>query len=360
MAAVAEAAAAIVLPIDACLGALFGRSLKRLGRSLEQVPTATAIVTSPVTTECAGRTMTRRSKYLAGLMASALMVATIMGCATGREVPAASLKPLAIAEVQSSGELATRDSTRPTVALVLGGGGLRGFAHVGVLSALEELGVHPDFIIGTSAGAVVGAAYASGLTPDQIKSAALDVKIPSLIDITLSTSGLIRGDNLASWIDGITGGVPIEKFPRRFAAVATDLQTGQAVLLDRGAAGGVVRASSAVPGINMPVAYDDGHLIDGGVTSLVPVRFARAMGADVVIAVDIYCRSPRAEGIGASKIIGRVMHTQSCLLAEMEVAQADILISPMLTVPSMSSREEKERVIRQGYDATVAAIKDWQ
>ena len=304
--------------------------------------------------------MNRRAKYLAGLIASALTVATIMGCAIGREAPSASLNPRGIAEIQNIGVPVSHASSRPSVALVLGGGGLRGFAHVGVLSALEELGIHPDVIVGTSAGAVVGAAYASGLTPQQIESAALDVKIPSLIDFTLSTSGMIRGNKLAGWIDSITGGVPIEQFPRRFAAVATDLQTGQAVLLDHGAAGSVVRASSSVPGMNIPVAYDKGHLIDGGVTSLVPVRFARAMGAHVVIAVDIYCRSAPAEGIGVPKVINRVMHTQSCLLAEAEVAQADVLISPRLTVPSMSSREAKERVIREGYDAAYTAIKDWQ
>lgn len=300
------------------------------------------------------------ARYITTLIAAVLFAMAIIGCTITREGVSLSLNPRNISEVQGATQVAMHDSIRPTVALVLGGGGLRGFAHVGVLRALEELGVHLDIIVGTSAGAVVGAAYASGLTSDQIRSVALDVRISSLIDLTLSTGGLMRGNKLANWIDRVTGGVQIENFPRRFAAVATDLQSGQAVLLDRGSAGSAVQASSAVPGMNVPVPYGNGHLVDGGVTSLVPVRFARAMGADVVIAVDVYCQSPRADGLGAPTVISRVMHIQSCLLAEAEIAQADILIAPTPGVPGMSSKEAQERVIQAGYDAAHAALRDWR
>jgi len=161
------------------------------------------------------------------------------------------------------------------VALVLGGDGLRGFAHIGVLRAFEEAGIKPDIVVGTSAGAVVGAAYSSGMTAAQIASVARDVELSSLVDWTLSSSGIMRGKNLAHWIDTITAGVPIEKFPIRFAAVATDLDSEKAVLLDRGSPGGAIQASAAVAGVNVPVPYKNGHLIDGGITSLVPARFAR-------------------------------------------------------------------------------------
>lgn len=301
------------------------------------------------------RPRTRCIALIAGLSA-----ALFIGCATRRESVSLNLNPRSIGEVRGDTHVATRDPAHPTVALVLGGGGLRGFAHVGVLSALEELGVEPDIIVGTSAGAVVGAAYASGLTPDQLRSVAHAVRISSLVDLTLSTGGIMRGNNLAEWIEGVTGGIPIENFPRRFAAVATDLQSGQAVLLDRGSAGSVVQASSAVPGVNVPVPYGSGHLVDGGVTSLVPVRFARAMGADIVIAVDIYCRSPSADGLGAATVISRVMHVQSCLLAEAEIAQADVLIAPAPSVPGMSSKEAQQLVIQAGYEAAHAALRDWR
>ncbi len=290
------------------------------------------------------------------VLAAALLVTVTAGCADTRADTSLDLTPRSLADVQRSAPAAAADSLRPTVALVLGGGGLRGFAHVGVLRALEEAGITPDIIVGTSAGAVVGAAYASGLTPAQIESAGRDVRLSSLIDWTLDSGGIMRGNNLAHWIDTMTGGVPIEQFPRRFAAVATDLQSEQAVLLDRGTPGDAIRASAAVPGMNVPVPYANGHLIDGGVTSLVPVKFAHAMGADFVIAVDIYCHGRRSEGLGAPAVIRRVMHTQSCLIAAPEMAEADVLIAPVATVSRMSARDEQERAIQAGYEAARAAL----
>jgi predicted acylesterase/phospholipase RssA len=109
--------------------------------------------------------------------------------------------------------------------------------------------------------------------------------------------------------------------------------------------------------VNVPIAYKAGHLIDGGITSLVPVRFARAMGADVVIAVDIYCHGPRAEGLAVPTVLSRVMQTQSCLVAAAEMAEADVLIAPKVSVPNMSTKEAQERVIQAGYEAARAALK---
>lgn len=295
------------------------------------------------------------SAKLLTIVTATLCAMLVASCANTRDGASLSLEPTPIAEVQARTTV-TSAPARPVVALVLGGGGLRGYAHVGVLMALEELGVQPDIVVGTSAGAVVGAAYASGLTPLQIKAAALNVRIPSLIDLTLSTEGLIRGNSLANWVDGVTNNVPVESFPRRYAAVATDLQSGEPMLLERGSAGSVVQASAAVPGVNIPVAYRGGRLIDGGVTSLVPVRFARAMGADMVIAVDIYCQSPRTNGVAFPQVVGWVMHAQSCLVAQAEKSLADVLIAPAIDVPGMSSKEAKERAIQAGYDAARSAL----
>ena len=138
--------------------------------------------------------------------------------------------------------------------------------------------------------------------------------------------------------------------------MATDLQSEKAVLLDRGSPGNAIQASAAVPGINVPVPYKNGHLVDGGITSLVPVRFARAMGADFVIAVDIYCQGPRADGLGAPTVIQRVMHTQSCLVAASETAEADVLIAPAITVSRMSAKDKQERAIQAGCEAARAAL----
>ncbi|WP_411884910.1 patatin-like phospholipase family protein [Polaromonas sp. YR568] len=287
--------------------------------------------------------------------AAALAAAAITGCAiTGQAGQAAppDLAPQRLAEVRH----AAAATGRPIVALVLGGGGLRGFAHVGALRALEEAGIRPGIVVGTSAGSVVGAAYASGMSAAQIESAALNLKVSSLLDFTWSSGGIMRGNKLAGWVDGL----PMEQFPVRFAAVATDLQSGQAVLIAKGSAGRAIQASSAVPGVNVPVAYPAGHLVDGGITSLVPVRFARAMGADTVIAVDIYCHGPRAEGLSVPTILSRVMQTQSCLVAAAEMAEADVLIAPAVSVPGMSARDSQERAIQAGYEAARAALKNWR
>ena len=214
------------------------------------------------------------------ILATAIALAMVIaGCATRSAEAPPALTGRQLAEVQRSASRTVVAADRPTVALVLGGGGLRGFAHVGVLRALEEAGIQPDMVVGTSAGAVVGAVYASGMTSAQIETAARDVRLNSLIDWTWSSQGLMRGDSLAGWIDELTDGVPIERFPVRFAAVATDLNSASAILLDSGPAGRAVQASAAVPGINVPVPYAKGHLVDGGVASLVPVHIARAMGA---------------------------------------------------------------------------------
>jgi NTE family protein len=243
------------------------------------------------------------------------------------------------------------------LALVLGGGGLRGFAHLGVLQALEEAGIRPDLVVGSSAGAIVGAAYASGLQPAQLLSAARDLRVASLIDLSPGGGGLMRGRHIAAWVDDLVAHKPMQQLAIRCAAVATDLQTGEPVVMERGAAGAAAQASAAVPGITAPLTLADGtRLIDGGLSSLVPVRAARALGARAVIAVDIYCHSPRAEGRSALAIAGRALQGQNCRLAAPEIAGADVLIAPAVRMASLSDRDEQEAAVQAGYLATQAAL----
>lgn len=309
------------------------------------------------------RTLLKSQGMRAAALSALLPTAWLLtGCAANPSTASADLHPRTLAEVQerTGPRAAHKGARRPTVALALGGGGLRGFAHVGVLQALEEAGLRPDIVVGTSAGSVVGAAYASGMPVEKIREAALAIKVSSLLDFTWQSGGFIRGDKLAGWADTLIGSngsdKHVEDFPIRFAAVATDLQSAQPLLLTQGPAGRVIQASSAVPGMQVPVAYEAGHLIDGGVTSLVPVRFARAMGADVVIAVDIYCRSPRAATMNVLGVLGQVMQTQSCLIAAPELAEADVVIAPTVAVPDMADRPSQEQAIQAGYQATRAAL----
>ena len=290
------------------------------------------------------------------LAATAVVVLGMAGCNTISTRPPTSAQPRTLDEVRLESQDSGGGPARPRIALVLGGGGLRGFAHTGVIRALEDAGIEPDIVVGTSAGALVGAAYASGMRASDIEAAASSLEVSTLLDWTFSKSGIVRGAAIADWVNQLTGGVPIESSPRRYAAIATDLSRELPVAIDRGDAGTAVQASAAVPGVILPIAYEQSLLVDGGITSLVPVRFARAMGADFVIAVDIYCAGPRNAGVGALTVLYRVMQTQSCLVAAPEAAEADILIAPTVMAPGMSAVEEQQRATREGYEAAIAAL----
>jgi NTE family protein len=292
----------------------------------------------------------RRKQALAAMFIAASL---LVGCAMlphAAEEAAHDLRAMRMDELQAPTQTAQ-------VALVLGGGGLRGFAHLGVLQALEEAGIRPDLVVGSSAGAIVGAAYASGLPPAELLAAARALRVASLIDFNPGGGGLMRGRHIAEWVDELVAHKPIEQLAIRYAAVATDLHSGEPVLLQRGGVGTAARASSAVPGVTAPLTLTDGtKLVDGGLSSLVPVRAARALGAKLVIAVDIYCRSPRAEGRGALAIAGRALQGQNCRLAAPELAEADVLIAPVVRVASLSNRDDQEAAVQAGYTATQSAL----
>jgi len=189
----------------------------------------------------------------------------------------------------STGHSARPGATRkPQVGLALGSGSARGWAHIGVIRALERAGVHPDVVCGTSVGALVGAAYAAGEL-DRFEQWVVGLgvwDVVTLMDVSLG-SGLFKGQRLMDLLGQHFADRPIEELPIPFAAVATALQTGAEVWLRRGSTLDAVRASIALPGLFAPVVRDGHVLVDGGLVNPVPVSLARAMGADVVIAVDL-------------------------------------------------------------------------
>ena len=184
-----------------------------------------------------------------------------------------------------------------TIALVLGGGAARGFAHIGVIKALESQGIRPDIVVGTSAGSVVGALYAAGHSGFDLQQISMKMDEGKIGDWTISGRGFFKGEFLQDFVNREVGNLPIEKLPKPFAAVATDLQTGESVAFRYGNTGMAVRASSSVPGIFQPVKIRGREYVDGGLTSPVPVETARRMGADIVIAVDVSSR-PRYAKVG--------------------------------------------------------------
>ena len=183
----------------------------------------------------------------------------------------------------SSGELANRKR----VGLALSGGAARGLAHVGVLRVLERERVPVDYIAGTSAGSLVGAAYAAGLRGDRLEQLALEARWRRLARPTWSRYGLVSFAKLESWLVGIIGDLTFADLAVPCAAVATDLETGQPVILSEGRVAPAVRASCSVPGIVPPLELDGRMLTDGGVSNNLPISVVRDMGADIVIAVDL-------------------------------------------------------------------------
>lgn len=187
-------------------------------------------------------------------------------------------------------ETVTPIENQPKVALVLGGGGAKGFAHIGVIKALEENGITPTLVVGTSVGSLVGSLYASGYNAKQLEQLALTTSDSELTDFTLSNQGFIEGIKLKNFINKKVGGRAIEDFPISFAAVAAEKHTLKKAIFSSGDAGLAVQASCSVPNIFIAPRIPEKvgkKYVDGGVVSLVPVDSARDLGADIIIAVDV-------------------------------------------------------------------------
>ena len=200
---------------------------------------------------------------------------------------------LSISACQSlspASETVTSINNQPKVALVLGGGGAKGFAHIGVIKALEENGITPTLVVGTSVGSLVGSLYASGYNAKQLERLALNTSDSELTDFTLSNQGFLEGIKLKNFINAKVSGRAIEDFPISFAAVAAEKHTLKKAVFSSGNAGLAVQASCSVPNVFIAPRIPEQvgkKYIDGGVVSLVPVDTARDLGADIIIAVDV-------------------------------------------------------------------------
>jgi NTE family protein len=178
---------------------------------------------------------------------------------------------------------------RPVIGLALGGGAARGFSHIGIVRTLIAHGIVPDVVVGTSIGAVVGGAYATGHL-DTLEEWARSLQprnILGYLDIRLNGSGLIGGDKLAAQLEAAMGQTLIEDLPLKFATVATEVRTGHEIWLTHGRMVDAMRASYALPGIFSPVLVGDRWLVDGALVNPVPVSAARAFGAEIVIAANL-------------------------------------------------------------------------
>jgi NTE family protein len=242
--------------------------------------------------------------------------------------------------------------------LALGGGGARGFAHVGVLQVLEEAGIKPDMVVGTSAGSLVGALYATGKTGAQLQRIAETMEESTITDWALPflNRGVLRGEALARYVSSQTQGRKIEELPIRLGIVATDLNLGEGVLFQRGDTATAVRASSAVPSVFLPVRINNRDYVDGGLVAPVPVRYAKEMGAEVVLAVDI---STTPEGSQAESMLQILLQTFNIMgksIKTLELKEAQVVVRPNLTGVSSADFNARLRAIESGRAAMQAAL----
>ena len=246
----------------------------------------------------------------------------------------------------------------PRIGLALGGGAARGFAHIGVIQVLEENGIKPDLVVGTSAGSLVAALYASGKNGLALAAMADSMDETAITDWAFPGRGLIRGEALARFVREATGGKTIEQMRVPLGIVATDLDNGAAVLFQRGDAGVAVRASSSVPAVFQPVRIGTREYVDGGLVSPVPVRFAHQMGADLVIAVDISAVPDGAATGDPMRMLLQTFAIMSRSINSFELREADVVLRPKLTGVSAADFAARKRSIQAGREVALAMLNE--
>lgn len=249
-------------------------------------------------------------------------------------------------------------AVKPKVALVLGGGAVRGFAHIGVIKLLDIMQIQPDLIVGTSAGSIAGALYASGIDGFRLQEMAWELDKSMVADWSVFGKGLIRGKALEDYVNAAVAGRSLERLKRPFACVATSLDDGQAVLFRSGNPGRAVRASSSVPGVFEPVRIDGKEYVDGGLVSPVPIRFARELGADFVIAVDVASTPMRESQDTKVNIMLKTYTIMGQSIRAAELPLADVVITPQLDNVDSSNFEAKNQAILAGERAALAAMPE--
>jgi NTE family protein len=245
-----------------------------------------------------------------------------------------------------------RVGRKPKLAVVLGGGSARGFAHIGVVKGLEAHGIQPDLIVGCSAGSLVGAFWAAGYNGDRMEELALRVRDSEIIDLVQGNAprGMVTGQSLQNFVNQALRGRSLESFSTPFAAVATRYPTGELAVLRNGDAGFAVRASCSIPGVFVPATQNGQEYLDGGLVSPMPVRTARQLGADLVVAVDVGGADPAGERNGGLyELLQRSFEIMGQSLRSNEMATADITIRPDVARISSTDFASRKVFIAAGF-----------
>ena len=272
---------------------------------------------------------------------AALACASLAGCQTiasqpadaAAPVPAEKAPALAVAEAYTGKDRIDfkklkQQEKRPIIALVLGSGGARGYAHIGAIQVLEANGIKPDFIVGTSAGSIVGSLYASGKSAAELREIALSMKPNDVRDIRLDKKGVLDGKKVEDYVNQQVNDTPLELLKIPMYVVATELQQGRKMVFNAGNTGQAVRASVSIPSMFIPAVINHAEYVDGGLVSPVPVDVARDLGADIIIAVDILAQPMHTETSNVWGLFNQNINIMQYYLAKEELKRADIVIQP--------------------------------
>ncbi|WP_416240689.1 patatin-like phospholipase family protein [Acinetobacter sp. WCHAc010052] len=305
-------------------------------------------------------------KYALGLM-----------CLTGSQVFAMPVQPVTVQPSVSENKNSHRqmdaearinkvdfnkiktEQQRPVIALVLGSGGARGYAHIGAIQVLEEYGIRPDFIVGTSAGSIVGSIYASGKNAAELRDIALKMKAGDVRDIKLGMKGFFDGKKVEDYINDQVADTSLEHLKIPMYVVATELREGRKVVFNYGNTGQAVRASVSIPSMFVPAQIGETEYVDGGLVSPVPVDTARELGADIVIAVDILAQPVYTETTNVWGLFNQNINIMQNRLAREELKSADIVIQPDLREKAhIFDVKGREATIQAGINAALLKMND--
>lgn len=246
---------------------------------------------------------------------------------------------------------------KPVVALVLGSGGARGYAHIGVIEVLEENGIKPDFIVGTSAGSIVGSIYASGKSAQELRDIALKMQVHDVRDFNIKLQGFLDGKKVESYVNRQVDNLPLEDLKIPLYVVATELKHGEKVVFNKGSTGQAVRASISIPSMFIPANINGNEYVDGGLVSPVPVNIAKELGADIVIAVDILAQPVHTETSNVWGMFNQNINIMQSKLAAEELKNADVVIQPDLREKAhIFDVKGRENTMQAGIDAASEKI----
>ncbi len=242
------------------------------------------------------------------------------------------------------------------IALVLGAGASKGFAHVGVLKILEANKIPIHMIVGTSVGSVVGSLYAYGCNAFDLQKVSFSIEQKDIVDLAIPDNGFIKGEKLEEFVNKTLKHTPMEKLKLPFYAIATEIQNGQETVFSRGNTGQAVRASSAIPGVFRPVRIGDKVYVDGGVVSPVAVEAAKRLGADLVIAVDISAGSDRTPPGNTIETLLQSINIMYSKLAAIQLAQADVVIRPKVGHIGSADFSKRHEAVLEGEKAAIEML----